>query len=152
MSHLSRVLCAAAVALAGRAAVATAQLVPQTPVQVTPDHLVWTPYPAGGVQAFLLGDPAQPGTYVVRIRLPAGLKLAPHAHPDGRIVQVLSGTMYFAFGESGDSTRLKAFPPGSMWTEPPGAPHYAWARDSEVVLQIVGTGPSGSRPVSPGRQ
>jgi quercetin dioxygenase-like cupin family protein len=152
MRHPLGILCAAAIGLAAGAAAAGAQLVPSAPVQVTPDHLVWTPYPAGGVQAFLLGDPSQPGTYVVRIRLPAGLRLAPHAHPDGRIVQVLSGTMYFALGDSGDSTRLKAFPPGSMWTEPPGAPHYAWARDSEVVLQIVGTGPSGSRPVSTGRQ
>ena len=152
MRHTLRILCAAAIGLAAGAAAAGAQLVPAAPVQVTPDHLAWTPYPAGGVQAFLLGDPSQPGTYVVRIRLPAGLKLAPHAHPDGRIVQVLSGTMYFALGDSGDTTRLKAFPPGSLWTEPPGAPHYAWARDGEVVLQIVGTGPSGSRPVSPGQR
>ena len=77
MRHLSRVLCAATIALAGAAAAGAAQLVPPTPVQVTPDHLAWTPYPAGGVQAYLLGDPSQPGTYVVRIRLPAGLKLAP---------------------------------------------------------------------------
>lgn len=123
-----------------------AQLVPAAPVTVVPRQLVWSPYPSGGVQAFLLGDPSRPGTYVVRIRLPRGLHLAPHSHPDGRIVQVLSGTMYFAFGDSGDTTRMRAFPAGSLWTEPPGAVHYAWARDGEVVLQIVGTGPSGSRP------
>ncbi len=128
---------------------AAAQLVPASPVEVTPDQLVWTPYPAGGVQAFLLGNSSQPGTYVVRIRLPRGLKLAPHSHPDGRIVTVVSGTMYFAYGASGDTTRMRAFPAGSMWTEPPGAAHYAWAKDGEVVLQIVGTGPSGSRPEPP---
>jgi quercetin dioxygenase-like cupin family protein len=136
-----------ALLLGASSAAARAQLVPSAPVQVTPEQLVWTPYPAGGMQAFLLGNSSQRGTYVVRIRLPAGLKLAPHRHPDGRIVTVLSGTMYFALGASGDSTRLKAFPAGSVWTEPPGAPHYAWAKDGEVVLQIVGTGPSGSRPV-----
>jgi len=123
-----------------------AQLVPARPVTMVPGQLVWTPYPAGGVQAFLLGDPGKAGTYVVRIRLPAGLHLAPHSHPDGRIVQVISGTMYFAYGASGDTTRMRAFPAGSLWTEPPGAVHYAWARGGEVVLQIVGTGPSGSRP------
>ena len=121
-------------------------VVPSDAVTRVNDQLTWTPYPAGGMQAFLLGDPGRPGTYVVRIRLPAGLHLAPHSHPDGRIVQVLSGTMYFAYGASGDTTAMRAFPAGSMWTEPPGVVHYAWARDGEVVLQIVGTGPSGSRP------
>jgi quercetin dioxygenase-like cupin family protein len=129
-----------------------AQLVPAAAATSLPDQLVWTPYPAGGVQAFLLGDPSGPGTYVVRIRVPAGLRLAPHFHPDGRIVQVLSGTMYFAYGDSGDTTRLRAFPAGSLWTEPPGAVHYAWARDGEVVLQIVGTGPSGSQPAGARQQ
>jgi quercetin dioxygenase-like cupin family protein len=135
-----------AVLVGSPASGASAQLVPSTSVQVTPDQLTWTPYSAGGVQAFLLGDPGKPGTYVVRIRIPAGLRIAPHFHPDGRIVQVLSGTMYIAFGSEADSTKLRAFPAGSLWTEPPGAAHYAWAKDGEVVLQIVGTGPSGSKP------
>jgi len=120
--------------------------VPAAAVTALPGQLTWRPYSAGGVQASLLGDPDSAGTYVVRIRLPAGLRLAPHSHPDGRIVQVLSGTMYFAYGDSGDATKLRAFPAGSMWTEPAGIVHYAWAKDGEVVLQIVGTGPSGSRP------
>jgi hypothetical protein len=123
-----------------------AQLVPATPTAIVPGQLVWTPYSAGGVQAILLGDPSRPGTYVVRIRLPAGLRIAPHSHPDGRIVQVLSGTIYLAFGEQADTTRFQAYPAGSLFTEPAGAVHYTWMKDGEVVLQIVGTGPSGSRP------
>ena len=119
-------VCSAVVFLVLAASGLHAQLVPPRPVTTVPGQLVWTPYPAGGVQAFLLGDPSKPGTYVVRIRLPAGLRLAPHSHPDGRIVQVISGTVYFAFGASGDTTRMRAFPAGSLWTEPPGAVHYAW--------------------------
>ena len=119
--------------------------VPAAGATRVPDQLVWRPYAAGGMQASLLGDPDSAGTYVVRIRLPAGLRLAPHSHPDSRIVQVLSGTMYFAYGDTGDTTKLRAFPAGSLWTEPAGIVHYAWAKDGEVVLQIVGTGPSGSR-------
>ena len=126
--------------------------VPATAVTSLPDQLVWRPYPSGGVQAFLLGDPARPGTYVVRLRLPAGLFLAPHSHPDARIVQVLSGTMYYSFGASGDTSRMRAFPAGSLWTEPAGAVHYGWAKDGEVVLQVVGTGPTGSRPAGAGRE
>lgn len=120
-------------------------------VVVTPDQLHWTPYSGGGEQAILLGDPTRPGPYVLRVRFPAGLHIQPHYHLDGRIVQVLSGTMYFALGESGDTTKMRAIPAGSMWTEPARTPHYAWTRDGEVVLQVVGIGPTATRPVTPAR-
>lgn len=116
-------------------------------VQLTPDQLAWQPYMAGGVQALLIGDPSLPGPYMVRLRLPAGLRIPPHTHPDGRIVTVLSGTMYFSFGTQFDSTTVRPYPAGSVWTELPGQAHFAWVRDSEVVLQISGTGPSGMTPV-----
>ncbi len=120
----------------------------QPAVQLTPDQLVWQPYMAGGVQAMLVGDPSRPGTYAVRYRFPAGLRIPPHTHPDARIVTVLAGTMYFAFGEVFDSSRMRAFPAGSVWTES-GQPHFAWARDGEVVLQVVGTGPTSMTLVQP---
>ncbi|HZH40672.1 MAG TPA: cupin domain-containing protein [Gemmatimonadales bacterium] len=124
----------------------------QTPmadhVVVTPDQLHWTPYYAGGEQAILLGDPGRPGPYVLRVRFPAGLHIPPHYHLDNRIVQVLSGTMYFALGESGDTTKMRAIPAGSMWTEPARMIHYAWTGNGEVVLQVVGTGPTGTTSVA----
>ncbi len=141
-----RALCFLALLAGALALPARAQLVPATPLSVTPDQLRWAPYSAGGEQAILLGDPSRPGTYVVRIRLPAGLKIAPHSHPDGRIVQVLSGTFYFGVGADGDTTKVQAYPAGSVLTEPAGIVHYSWMRDGEVVLQIVGIGPSSSRP------
>ena len=145
----SRALGAAA-ALLLLAATARAQGAPLPDVQVTPDQLTWGPYPAGGEQAFILGNSSQPGPYVVRLRLPAGLKVPPHFHPDGRIVTVLSGTMYFAHGDRFDSTALRPFPAGSVWTETPAVHHYAWAKDGPVVLQISGTGPSGMTLIGPG--
>ncbi|HEX4560265.1 MAG TPA: hypothetical protein VH113_00420 [Gemmatimonadales bacterium] len=33
---------------------------------------------------------------MLRVRFPAGLHIQPHYHLDNKIVQVLSGTMYFA--------------------------------------------------------
>ena len=132
------------------AAATAAQTQSQQPaVQLTPDQLVWQPYMAGGQQAILVGDPSRPGTYAVRLRFPAGWRIPPHTHPDARIVTVLAGTMYFAFGEVFDSSRVRAFPAGSVWTESPGQPHFAWARDGEVVLQVVGTGPTGMTLVQP---
>ena len=117
-------------------------------VQLRPDQLSWVPYPAGGIQAFLVGNPSQAGPYAVRLRFPKGLRIPPHTHPDARVVTVLEGTMYFAFGTRFDSTRVQPFPAGSVWTELPNQPHFAWVRDGEVVLQISGTGPSGMTLVS----
>ena len=55
-----------------------------------------------------------------------------------------SGTWYFGYGKTFDSNALKALPPGSFYTEPPADPHFAETRDSAVVLQITGYGPTGT--------
>ena len=142
MTLVTRTLCGVA-ALWTAAAAATLAQTPYPAVQLTPDQLTWVPYPAGGEQAFLVGNPSQPGPYAVRLRVPAGLRVPPHFHPDFRIVTVLSGTMYFAPGDRFDSTAMRAFPAGSVWTETPEMHHFAWAKDGPVVLEIRGTGPSG---------
>jgi quercetin dioxygenase-like cupin family protein len=116
-------------------------------VQLVPDQLEWRANPVGGDQAFIIGDPSHPGLYVVRYRLPAGMRLPPHFHPDARVATVLSGTMYFSYGQLFDSATLRAYPEGSVWTELPGQAHFAWVRDGPVILQISGTGPSRSTPV-----
>jgi hypothetical protein len=64
---------------------------------------------------------------------------------------LLSGTAYFGYGERFDETRMRALPAGSVWTEPARQPHFAWAKDGEVVLQVIGIGPSGTTPVPPGQ-
>jgi hypothetical protein len=40
--------------------------------------------------------------------------------------------------------RPHALPPGSFYTEPPGDDHFAETRDSEVIVQITGFGPTGT--------
>jgi hypothetical protein len=61
-----------------------------------------------------------------------------------RTVVVLSGTLYFGLGEQWDDTKLEARPAGSFFSEAPKAPHFAWAKDGEVILQVSGMGPSGT--------
>lgn len=93
--------------------------------------------------AVLFGDPSKPGVYVVRVRVPSGLKLMPHWHPDEvRTVVVLSGTFLHGYGERWDEAKLKVHPPGTFFSEPFKAPHFAWAKEGEVVLQITATGPT----------
>jgi quercetin dioxygenase-like cupin family protein len=81
--------------------------------------------------------------YVTRVKVPAGLKLMPHWHPDEvRTVVVLSGTFLHGYGEQWDETKLKVHPPGTFFSEPFKAPHFAWAKEGEVVLQITAIGPT----------
>src|SRR5262249_18319304 len=95
--------------------------------------------------AIIFGDPTKPGVYVQRFRFPAGFKVMPHWHPDRmRTVVVLSGTLYYAFGEQWDEQKLAPLPAGSFFYEPSHVPHFAWAKDGEVVLQLTAIGPSGT--------
>jgi len=121
------------------------------PLEATPDRLTWVRDPRGYEQALIVGDPEKSGLYAAHIRFPAGLRIAPHFHPDERIVTVLSGTVYFGYGERFDETRMRALPAGSVWTEPARQPHFAWAKEGEVVVQVIGIGPSGTTPVPPGQ-
>jgi quercetin dioxygenase-like cupin family protein len=76
----------------------------------------------------------------------------PHWHPDEpRTIVVLSGTLYFGFGEHWDEGKLEPLPPGTFFIEPANATHYAWAKDEDVILQLTSIGPSGTTPVQPPR-
>jgi uncharacterized RmlC-like cupin family protein len=98
--------------------------------------------------ATLFGDPKMAGFYVIRVKLPAGYKNAPHWHPDDpRTVTVISGTIYFALGDKFDESKLRPYPVGTFYTEPARVPHYNWTKDGEVILQVAGYGPSASNPV-----
>ncbi len=116
------------------------------PVCLLPGDLTWSPKPAvhGLETAVLAGDPSGSGMYAERIRMPAKIRLAPHSHLDQvRMVTVLSGTLYFAFGEVFDESKLKPLPAGTFFVEPQGLAHYALTKD-EVVLQLDAIGPTGT--------
>lgn len=119
------------------------------PIVKTPDEIRFSGL-AGAVQTSVLyGDPAKPGLYVIRYRFPQGARLQPHSHPDAnRTVAVLAGTLYYAQGSVWDAARMKPFPAGTFFTELPGEPHFAWARDGEVVLQLTAIGPTATTFVS----
>lgn len=126
--------------------VVAVQAEPLSSVRVAPDELTWKPQPLGaGLQrANIIGDDKKSGIYVYRIRFPAGLRVKPHFHPDERVVTVISGTLLMGYGDKFDEAVMKPLPTGSVWTEPAKAPHYVWAKDGEVVIQVMGAnGPSG---------
>jgi quercetin dioxygenase-like cupin family protein len=106
-------------------------------------------FPPAARLAVVAGDPAKPGLYTTRVKLPSGVKLMPHTHPEDRIYTVISGVFYIGLGEQFDSEKLVAHPPGAVIVLPSGTPHFHWAKSGEYVTQISAIGPLGLDYVDP---
>jgi quercetin dioxygenase-like cupin family protein len=119
---------------------------------VRPDEVEWRPFaafPPTARLAVLVGDPQQPGPYVIRVRVPHGTKLMPHKHPEDRIYTVISGIFYIGLGEIFDENRLEAFAPGGVVVLPGGQAHFHWAKSGEYVTQVSAIGPLGLEYLDP---
>lgn len=113
---------------------------------ILPEDLEWKPFaafPPAVRLAVLVGDPAKPGPYVIRVRVPMGTRLMPHKHPEDRIYTVMSGVFYIGLGETFDESRLSAFAPGSVVVLPGGQSHFHWAKSGEYISQVSAIGPLG---------
>jgi hypothetical protein len=103
-----------------------AQTSDQGVVALTPVEMKWASQ--GGLaapgmeQLNLVGDPAKPGPYTLRLKFPKGFKIAPHTHPDSREVTILSGTFATGYGEKFDVANLKILPAGSSTPNPQTSP------------------------------
>jgi quercetin dioxygenase-like cupin family protein len=113
-------------------------------VIVKPDALKWGPappaLPAGAKVAVLVGSPAKPGPYTIRVKLPDGYKVPPHWHPSDENVTVLQGTLLVGRGERFDLDKTEELPAGSYMRMPKTMRHFAAAR-GETILQVHGIGP-----------
>ena len=145
--YVCRVACTAALALFMTAAFSQGTTL--EPARLAPEDLKWAVTPTGTQRANLAGDDKKQGMYAYRARFPANFRNQPHYHPDDRIVTVLSGTLHVGFGEQFDESKMKVLPAGSIWTEPAKQPHFVWAKDGEVIIQIIGNGPSGVTQIQP---
>ena len=114
-------------------------------VKLPSDIQLKAPVNPGPQTAILYGDPTKAGVYVMRQKIPAGFKVMPHWHPEEwRTAVVLSGTLYFGIGEQWDESKLKVYPTGTFYSEPPKTAHYGWAKDGEVIIQTTAMGPTGT--------
>lgn len=108
------------------------------------EDIEWEPFPAFPPPARLavvVGDPSEAAPYVVRVKVPAGVKLMPHRHHEDRVYTVVSGVLYFGLGEEFDSGKLEAYPPGAVIVLPGGTPHFHWAKSGDYVTQVTAIGP-----------
>jgi len=113
---------------------------------ILPDSVEWQPFsafPPTARYAVLVGDPMQPGPYVIRVKVPAGVKLMPHWHPEDRVYTVISGVFYIGLGSAFDATKLAAYPPGAVIVLPGHTHHFHWAQSGEYVTQVNAIGPLG---------
>ena len=143
MSHIKHTLAAiAGIVLAGAPA---AHGDHPSMTNVFPEDLQWAnaaSIPRQIELATVYGNPAQPGPYIFRARMPAGTKLFAHRHPDERWVTVLRGTYRSAVGEAYDVGAATEYPEGSFYVTAANAPHYSYAV-TDVIVQEQGVGPTG---------
>lgn len=119
---------------------------------ILPEEVDWEPFPSfppSARLAVVVGDTADPTPYVVRVKVPAGVRLMPHRHHEDRVYTVMSGVFYIGVGEEFDEGRLEAYPPGAVVILPGGTPHFHWARSGEYVTQVTATGPISLEYVDP---
>jgi quercetin dioxygenase-like cupin family protein len=99
--------------------------------------------------AVVVGQPSEPAPYVIRVKVPSGVKLMPHVHPEDRVYTVISGVFYIGVGDQFDADALQAYPPGSVIVLPGGTHHFHWAQSGEYVTQVTAIGPLGLDYVDP---
>jgi quercetin dioxygenase-like cupin family protein len=91
----------------------------------------------------LQGDPGKTGPFTLRLKTPAGWRVAPHFHRQGECVTVLAGGPFFiGSGDVVDDHQpTQQLGPGDFYCIPAGVHHFAWA-EAETILQVQGVGPS----------
>jgi quercetin dioxygenase-like cupin family protein len=107
---------------------------------ILPEDIDWKPFPAFPPSvrlAVVVGRPSEPGPYTIRVKVPSGVKLMPHRHPEDRVYTVISGVFYIGLGDQFDGDKAKAFPPGSVVVLPGNTAHFHWAKSGEYVTQVT---------------
>lgn len=111
-----------------------------------PEDIDWKPFPAFPPSvrlAAVVGTPSEAGPYTLRVKVPRGVRLMPHKHPEDRVYTVLSGVFYIGLGDVFDAEKLEAYPPGAVIVLPGNTSHFHWAKSSEYVTQVTAIGPLG---------
>jgi quercetin dioxygenase-like cupin family protein len=113
---------------------------------VLSEEIDWKPFaafPPSVRLAVVVGHPAKTGPYTIRVKVPRGVKLMPHKHPEDRVYTVISGVFYIGLGDQFNPDALQAFPPGSVIVLPGDTSHFHWAKSGEYVTQVTAIGPLG---------
>jgi len=104
--------------------------------------------PPGAQFAVVDGDLASKGPVTVRLKMPAGYKIAPHWHPTDEHVTVLSGALGIGMGDTLDTEHGQTLKAGGYAVAPANVHHYAWTTTG-ATIQLHMNGPFGITYVNP---
>jgi quercetin dioxygenase-like cupin family protein len=137
--------------VAAIAALAGTALAQDSAQRVKPEDVTFKPNPLlkGMESAVVIGDPSKPGVAVVRNKFPANFKVAPHTHPHGEVVTVLSGSVGFGLGDTFDPSKGEMVKAGGINVVPAKQSHFVWTGSEEAVIQVQYIGPTGIDFVNP---
>jgi hypothetical protein len=113
---------------------------------IQPEDIEWKPFaafPASVRLAVVVGEPLREGPYTIRVKVPRGVKLMPHRHPEDRVYTVISGIFYIGLGDKFDAEKLVAHPPSTVIILPGNTAHFHWAKSGEYITQVTAIGPLG---------
>jgi quercetin dioxygenase-like cupin family protein len=121
---------------------------PATPAQAASTHVVvdarelkWGDAPPAferGAQAVVLsGDPGKAGLFVLRLKAPAGYRIANHWHPTDEHVTLLEGDVSLRMD---DATQAHTLAPGA-YVLLPAHMHHAVTTRGGMTVQVSGMGP-----------
>ena len=124
---------------------------PEAVKRVNAENLKWVDEPDGlGFKtAIVEGDPAKPGLYIIQVKFPPWVMSKPHFHPEARYATVIKGTWYTGAGDLFEPNKTVALKPGSFMKHPSNAHHFDGSKGEEVILQLMGTGPSATTRLRP---
>ncbi|MEP4484814.1 MAG: cupin domain-containing protein [Halioglobus sp.] len=111
-------------------------------IRMEGSEFTWKKVAQGVWVANITGDDDAEGMYVQRVKLEKGQKSDRHYHHDVKVVTVLSGSIFVGFPEEDGEWDVKRLGVGGVYTEPRNQPHFVWAKDEDVVVQVVGYGPT----------
>ena len=134
---------AASVLLVGATVRAEAPAAPADHAAVAGDQVKWGDAPPilakGAKLAVLYGDPSKDGLFIVRLKMPANYKIAPHWHPTDENATVLSGSLAIGMGDKIDP-KTKSLGPGAFYSLPAKMHHFAFTT-KETVVEVSAMGP-----------
>lgn len=108
------------------------------------EDIDWKPFaafPPEARLAILVGHPEEAAPYTIRVKVPDGVKLMPHRHPEDRVYTVISGVFYIGLGNQFEADKLEAYLPGAVIVLPGNTSHFHWAKSGEYITQVTAIGP-----------
>lgn len=98
------------------------------------------PFERGAQAVVLSGDPGKPGLFVLRLKAPAGYKVAAHWHPTDEQVTLLEGDLTLTMDPHGKGAHEHTFTPGG-YVLLPAKMHHAASTRTGMTVQVSGMGP-----------